>query len=93
MRRAAALLSFFVSFLLLTNGAALAQTKTPASPPSQSCAPPGQSGMDKSGKPLNERLSDSKGVICPPPTQDSGTVPPPDSGGRMPVIKPPPDAK
>ena len=40
-------------------------------------------------KSLSERLSESKGVICPPAGVDSGVAVPPITGGRMPVIPPP----
>ena len=40
-------------------------------------------------KSLSERLSESKGVICPPAGIDPGLTVPPISGGRTPVIPPP----
>ncbi len=85
---------------LLADSSAFAQTQTPSpaqpSTNSQACTPAQKNsdGSSKSGAPLGDRLADSKGVICPPPTNDSGVnVPPPDTGAKMPVIKPPANAK
>jgi hypothetical protein len=63
--------------------------------PSEQCAPAQNSQDGKSGnEPLGRRLSESKGVICPPERPDREMkVPPPDSGAKMPVIKPPNSAK
>lgn len=84
---------------LLANSSAFAQTQAPSpaqpSTNSQACTP-AQKNSDGSpkGAPLGDQLADSKGVICPPPTNDSDVnVPPPDSGAKMPVIKPPANAK
>ncbi len=83
-------------FLLTVNTPVLAQPQTPApsqpnSPPS--CAP-AQNHPDKENAPLGDRLSDSKGVICPPENRDLGMkAPTPDTATKMPVIKPPADAK
>lgn len=85
---------------LLANSSAFAQTQPPSpaqpSTNSQACTPMQKNGEQsgKSGAPLGDKLADSKGVICPPPTNDSGVnVPPPDTGAKMPVIKPPANAK
>lgn len=83
---------------LLANSSAFAQAPSPAQPStnSQACTPARKNsdGSPKAGAPLGDKLADSKGVICPPPTNDSGmNVPPPDSGAKMPVIKPPANAK
>ena len=85
------------SLLFLTNASAFAQTPVPSSPSNDanSCTPPAQD-KPKSDKaePLGEKLADSKGVICPPQGHDPNIkVPPPDSGAKMPVIKPPSNAK
>ena len=85
------------SLLLLTSVPAFAQAEPPAKAqdPAQSCKPLANGG-NKSGKgePLGNQLSESKGVICPPQGRDSEIkVPPPDSGAKMPVIKPPGNAK
>jgi hypothetical protein len=89
------LAAIFCSILFAST--ALAQTKAPppeSTSPSSSCTPmkDGQSG--KAGEPLGDKLANTKGVICPPPSRDSDMkVPPPDSGAKMPVIKPPENAK
>ncbi len=78
-------------FVVLSSASALAQTATPAKPSAPSCTPPGD---PKQNAPLGDKLSDTKGVICPPENHDSGIkVPTPDTGTKMPVIKPPADAK
>jgi|SRR5689334_18910617 len=97
MNISAGRLGALLSLVLSTSTAALAQTPSPQSPPSaQSCTPSTQDNSkpgDK-GQPLGEKLSESKGVICPPQGHDSDIkVPPPDSGAKMPIIKPPGDAK
>jgi len=82
---------------LLANSSAFAQTQPPSpAQPSTNCTPAQKNsdGSPKTGAPLGDKLADSKGVICPPPTNDSGVnIPPPDSGAKMPVIKPPANAK
>ena len=40
-------------------------------------------------KSLSQKLAQSNGVICPPPTVDPGIKKPAPPGGRMPVIPPP----
>jgi len=58
--------------------------------------PPGQKGSgptlgdNTTGENLSNQLSQSHGVICPPPGVDPEmTNPPPAEGGRMPIIPPP----
>jgi hypothetical protein len=83
-----------ISLIFSTATSALAQTQPPATPaPSASCTPAHNEDGAKSNEPIGEKLADSKGVICPPPTNDRGVQAPPESGAKMPVIKPSPDAK
>jgi hypothetical protein len=62
-------------------------------PPSQNtCAPhpgPPSDETTGSGQSLSDRLAASKGVICPPAGVDPGISAPPVGGGRTPVIPPP----
>jgi len=53
-------------------------------------APPPRSGETTGRAPLSERLSESKGVICPPKGVDPGIIEkPPPGNAPMPVIPPP----
>jgi hypothetical protein len=68
------------------------QTQAPSTqrdcPPDVAPAP--RSGETTGSPPLGERLSESKGVICPPKGVDPAIVnKPPSSTGTMPVIPPP----
>ena len=93
-----------LALVLLTLGGAAAQAQ-PASPPlqppsgqspsNQPACPPGTGGnaptvgSGQSGN-LSDKLAGSNGVICPPAGVDPQMrVPPPQEGGRMPVIPPP----
>jgi hypothetical protein len=78
----------------IANSAAVAQTPAPSGPsagpaagpsagPSQ-CATP-----DSPANNLSDKLSQSKGVICPPSGVDPKMAAPPPSGGNTPVIPPP----
>jgi hypothetical protein len=58
------------------------------SPPSNPECVPGSGTTAKPGKPLGERLAQSKGVICPPDVDPAMKVPPPETGSKMPVIPP-----
>ncbi len=49
----------------------------------------GSPGENTGSGTLSDRLSESKGVICPPAGVDPGMAAPPPGGGRMPVIPPP----
>jgi hypothetical protein len=80
--------------------AQIAQAQERPAPPAASPAPrndcpagpdnPRTPGNETTGsRPLSDRLSQSKGVICPPAGIDPGIAVPPVSGGRMPVIPPP----
>lgn len=83
-------------FLVFSGTAPLAQTRSPPPANAQPCTPSAQDDSKSGGKgaPLGEKLSESKGVICPPQGRDSDIkVPPPDTGAKTPVIKPPSDAK
>jgi hypothetical protein len=86
-----------ISLLLLTSVAAIAQNSPPPSGnnAAQNCTPSGkETDPTAKGAPLGKGLAESKGVICPPESRDSDIkVPPPDSGSKMPVIKPPENAK
>jgi hypothetical protein len=80
---------------ILSTTIAQAQSERPA-PPAPStrsdCTPanPASPSNETTGSaPLGERLSQSKGVICPPAGVDPGITVPPVGGGRMPVIPPP----
>jgi len=93
-----------LALVLLTLGGAAAQaqsTSPPLQPPSgqspsnQPACPPGTGGnaptvgSGQSGN-LSDKLAGSNGVICPPAGVDPQMrVPPPQEGGRMPVIPPP----
>ena len=72
-----------------------AQLTIPPTTPEQSACPPGSDNVTRtpnentgSGT-LSDKLSNSKGVICPPAGIDPGLTVPPPGGGRMPVIPPP----
>jgi hypothetical protein len=97
MKISAERIAALFSLVLLTSTSALAQTPAPQPPAdAQSCTPFAQDDSKPGGKgePLGEKLAESKGVICPPKGHDSDIkVPPPDTGAKMPVIKPPADAK
>jgi len=78
--------------------AALAQSERPGAapspiqPPAENTCPPDSStprSNETTGSALSDRLSQSKGVICPPAGVDPGITAPPIGGGRMPVIPPP----
>jgi hypothetical protein len=62
-------------------------------PPEKQQAPqtvPQDPAQQMEGKSLSKTLSDSGGVVRPPPTNDKGVVTPPDTGPKsMPVIPPP----
>lgn len=62
-----------------------------AQPPDQNaCVSGGPRSNETTGsRPLGDRLSESKGVICPPAGVDPGISVPPVGGGRTPVIPPP----
>jgi hypothetical protein len=74
---------------------AFAQSEAPLPPTTrpdcQAGAPLGPPSSETTGSmPLSERLSQSKGVICPPAGIDPGiAATPPPGGGRTPVIPPP----
>jgi hypothetical protein len=68
-------------------------TPPPLSQPLNPC-PPGvgnnaASNETTGSSTLSDRLSQSKGVICPPAGIDPGISVPPSGGGRTPVIPPP----
>jgi hypothetical protein len=71
------------------------QNRTPTAPGIQRGCPPDVAPTPRSGEttgspPLSERLSESKGVICPPTGVDPGIVnKPPSANAPMPVIPPP----
>jgi hypothetical protein len=77
---------------------AQAQLDRPVAPPALSQplnpCPPGvgnnaASNETTGSSTLSDRLSQSKGVICPPAGIDRGIAVPPSGGGRTPVIPPP----
>jgi len=80
-------------------GTAFAQTAKPSAPDAQheaptAACPPGVTGSPPTvgGPPaadLSDRLSDSKGVICPPAGVDPDIRVPPPAGGEIKVIPPP----
>jgi hypothetical protein len=88
---AVAALAFFT---VTSAGAQVPRAPDPQpAPPSAACPPDVQGTPPTVGGPptrdLSDRLSDSKGVICPPAGVDPGmTVPPPD-GGAIRVIPAP----
>jgi hypothetical protein len=83
--------------LVATTGPATARDQTaPQRIPEQSqpAQPPvapgeGSSVPDRQGS-LSNRLSQSRGVIEPPATGDSGVMPPPRTGARSTPVIPPP---
>lgn len=86
--------SLAAAMLISLTSIAYAQNSKPAPPPDNNCAPAQPKSGENSDKPLGDKLSDSKGVLCPPPSMDSDmNVKPPDNGGKMPVIKPPASSK
>jgi hypothetical protein len=87
--------SLAAAILISLTSIAYAQNSKPAPPPpDNNCAPAQPKSGENSEKPLGDKLSDSKGVLCPPPSMDSDmNVKPPDNGGKMPVIKPPASSK
>ncbi len=70
----------------------LAQTSDSKGCASQEQLQPGERGpqarTEGSGN-LSDRLSRSGGVLCPPNVDPDMKTPPPQNGGRMPVIPPP----
>jgi hypothetical protein len=82
--------------LISLMNAAYAQNREPVpqQTPDKDCIPADSRPHEQSGQPLSDKLSESKGVLCPPPSMDSEMkMKPPDTGGNMPVIKPPSSAK
>jgi hypothetical protein len=78
---------FFVAATLKVGPAVSQQAPSPSAPPAHDCVPGDQR---KEQKELSETLTDSKGVICPPSNIDTQMkVIPPETGSKMPVIKPP----
>ena len=72
-----------------------AQNEPPTAPSTQpdcrsEATPPPRAGEATPSPPLGDRLSESKGVICPPKGVDPGIVnKPPSTNAPMPVIPPP----
>jgi hypothetical protein len=70
-------------------------TSLPGVAQSQAPAPPAKPLLEapecqRGGSvPLSDRLSESRGIICPPAGIDPGIAAPPAGGGRTPVIPPP----
>jgi hypothetical protein len=85
--------TIFSTTIAHTIAQAQSERQAPVSPSTRSdCTPanPAPSPNETTGSaPLGERLSQSKGVICPPAGVDPGITVPPLGGGRMPVIPPP----
>ncbi len=80
-----------LAFAVVTGAAtaAAAQTTPPGHPTGRQRVPPQQS-MPDSGQRPSESLSQSHGVIQPPPTGDSGVIEPKNrSHAPTPEIKPP----
>jgi hypothetical protein len=65
---------------------ALSQPSNPCLPSVGNSAASNETTGDNT---LSDRLSQSKGVICPPAGVDPGISVPPSGGGRTPVIPPP----
>jgi hypothetical protein len=82
-----------VTGALLANTIAFAQSQVPApAAPTPECsrgALPATPGETTGSVDLGDRLSQSKGIICPPAGVDPGIAAPPAGGGRTPVIPPP----
>jgi hypothetical protein len=85
---------------LLLLGAGIASAQTPSAqpkpnpaPPSTAttnCAPAGATtGSAQSSEDLSNKLAQSNGVICPPPTSDPGMQVVPPQGGALKVVPPP----
>jgi hypothetical protein len=45
--------------------------------------------QERSNRTLSEKLGQTNGVICPPDVDTGMKAPPPDEGGKTPVIPPP----
>jgi hypothetical protein len=84
-----------VAAAILAASSAYGQSQTPTAPSTQrdcppDVAPPPRSGETTARAPLSERLSESKGVICPPKGVDPGIIEkPPPGNAPMPIIPPP----
>jgi hypothetical protein len=79
---------------MLAVSAASAQGRPPNAPAERQCPPGLGTGTfapneTTGSSDLSERLSASKGIICPPAGVDPGIAVPPQGGGRMPIIPPP----
>jgi hypothetical protein len=89
MRRASpVVLATLTVFNAWTSGV-LAQS--PPGPASDECSVRGNAPRlgEERGKPLSDRLAESKGVICPPTGVDPQMAAPPPAEGNTPVIRPP----
>jgi hypothetical protein len=93
MRIAAFIVGLVFAGAVATGVPALAQDGgTPGAHPQPQApqAVPQDPAQQEEGKSLSKNLSDSGGVVRPPPTLDKGVVTPPDTGPKsMPVIPPP----
>jgi hypothetical protein len=84
-----------VAILTAISTSPLYGQETPAAPSTRPDCPPNGAAPPNSGEttgraPLSDRLSESKGVICPPKGVDPGIVEkPPPTNAPMPVIPPP----
>jgi|GEM_PF-2483801 len=78
----------FIAATVRIGPAVSQQAPSSSAPPARDCVP--SVDQRKEQKELSEKLTDSKGVICPPSNTDAQMkVIPPETGSKMPVIKPP----
>ena len=92
MRRTTLIVIALGLALLAPSSVALAQPSDGRAP-RQDCAPSGDSNAPTVGggpaRDLSDKLADSQGVICPPPSGDRDMQVAPPGGGKLKVIPPP----
>jgi hypothetical protein len=78
----------------ISTSSLFAQNEGPTPPSTQRDCPtdvaPPRSGEPTGRAPLSERLSESKGVICPPKGVDPGIIEKPPPGNALMPVTPPP---
>ncbi len=89
MSRVAAVIGLAMTIGWLLPASAFSADPTPQAPP-EAVPQAGQSPGSGSSEPPGDRLERSNGVIRPPTGVDPGlTQPPPQTGSRTPIIRPP----
>ncbi len=90
MARLAAVLGLAVTVGCPLSASALTADPRSQAPPPEAVPQAGQTPGSGSSEPLGDRLERSNGVIRPPTGVDPGlTQPPPRTGSRTPIIRPP----